>query len=305
MRAWMLAPSLTACAALQPPSPVVLGAVPGFGRLVEVPAGAFQMGSPADEPGRFDDESLVAVEFTRGLRVMESEVTQGMWRAVTGEDPVATLNRRLDGVEHGPCATYEGRSLVGDDLPVSCVSWFDAIRFANFASAREGLKPAYIVIDEQVTWDRAADGYRLPTEAEWEYFARAGGRTVYAGAAAASEVCVLGNVRDAAAAAAFGSDEEFPCDDGFAALSPVKHFRPNAWGIYDTTGGVWEWTWDWYADPSQGGLDPAGPATGETRVCRGGSWSNAPLTARLALRNENAPTNRNAYLGLRLVRSGG
>lgn len=129
---------------------------PTLGRLVSIPAGTFTMGSPSSEPGRSPDEGQVSVTLTTGFLLMETEVTQRQWRAVMGNNPSKSA----------PCRAFDAESLVGDDRPVSCVSWWDAVAFANKVSTRARLTPAYRVNGDTVTWDRAANGYRLPTEAE-------------------------------------------------------------------------------------------------------------------------------------------
>ncbi len=235
-----------------------------FERVV-VPAGRFVMGSPTSERGRYRNEAQVEVTLTRPYEVMKTEVTQGLYRAVTGQNP-------------------SGFSSCGDGCPVEQVSWLEAVSFANALSSAEGLTPAYQVSGKTVTWDRSADGWRLPTEAEWEYAARAGERTVYAGSDRVDEV---------------GWYE----GNSGGKTHPACGKRPNGWGLCDMTGNVWEWTWDWFAGSRSGGTDPAGPASGSYRVFRGGSWYSVAQSARVARRDYDSPGFRRHDLGFRLVRS--
>ena len=235
--------------------------------MIILPAGTFQMGSPEDEEGRNDDERLHEVEITQRFALSRTEVTQGMYERVMGTNPST--------------AEYQGVSLLGEELPVQNVSWFDAVAFCNRLSELEGLRPAYRVDGEDVTWDREADGYRLPTEAEWEYAARAGTRDVWAGTSEEGELPTYANLGGSPA--------------------PVGSYRPNAWGLHDMSGNVWEWAWDWYAE--EPGTDPGGPRTGSYRVFRGGSWRIVPRYARVAFRVWRHPSFAVGDQGFRLARS--
>ena len=156
-----------------------------------------------------------------------------------------------------------------------------------------------------VSWDRSSDGYRLLTESEWEYAARSGSGYRYAGTSRDSEMCRYGNVLNPSSKSAFGIDwDSFSCEDGHAVLAPVGSFESNAWGLYDMSGNVWEWCWDWYGEyPENASVDPSGPSTGSLRVFRGGSWLDGPAGFRAAFRNWSDPTLAWDRLGLRLSRS--
>lgn len=270
----------------KPPPPVVpekppkVPATPQRPALVWIAPGSFTMGSPESEEGHESNEKPHRVKLTQGFYLMETEVTQGQYKAVRGSNPAAT-EKDYAGAE---CRTRG----VGTSLPVHCVTWFDAIRYANALSAKEGLELCYVVNSERVTWPKGVQcrGYRLPTEAEWEYAARAGKKTVYAG----------GNEPDEFAWYEKNSESR---------LHAVRTRKGNGWGIYDMSGNVWEWVWDWYTEePGRlGGSDPVGPTSGSYRVDRGGSWANGAQIARVAYRDYGVPGNRYATLGFRVSRS--
>jgi formylglycine-generating enzyme required for sulfatase activity len=246
-------------------------------KLVFVPAGKFLMGSPPDEVGREDDEEPHEVEITRAFHLGAYEVTQEQYEKVVGRNPsyfapTGAFRSRVEKEETGP-------------FPVENVSWHDAKAFCEKLSAL----PA-----EQV----AGRSYRLPTEAEWEHACRGGAndRQPFAGAAALSST--LANF-----------DGRYPY--GTAARGPylrrtakVGSYSPNGLGLYDLHGGVWEWCEDWYAkdyaraSPAQ---DPRGPAQGERRVLRGGSWVDDGKACRAASRLALPPDQRLAYYGFRVV----
>ncbi len=273
---------------------------PTLGVMKWIPAGTFTMGSPASEAGRGADEAQHSVTLTKGFHLMEHEVTQGQFEAVTGRNP-ATGTMVWDGKDQGACATYGDVSLVGASYPAICVSWSDAASYANAVSSREGLTACYGADGSVV---RGCTGYRLPTEAEWERAARGGGSAVYAGTSEPVSVCGYGNVGNPSSKQRFGwSWNVFACEDGAAVLASVKSYRPNGYGLYDMTGNVWEWTADWHGAYGGAAVDPTGAASGSRRVLRGGSWYDDPVDARVAFRFRNDPGNRYYNLGLRLLRS--
>ena len=264
--------------------------------MVGISAGSFTMGSPGSEKGRDDDETQHRVTLTQGFLMGKTEVSQGLWRSVMGSNPSTK--------------DYKGVSLVGDSLPVQNVDWCDAVAFANKLSARDGLGAAYTGVDQcktskgtSVNWDRSSDGYRLPTEAEWEYAARAGKTGPYAGGGSEDGACRVANVGDASAKSKFSDWTTFSCNDGVVGLASVGRYAANPWGLHDMTGNVWEWCWDWYAAYSGTSTDPVGPQSGSDRVNRGGSWNDSPRYARVADRDRYTPDDRDNYLGLRLVRT--
>jgi len=192
-------------------------------------------------------------------------VTEGQWARVMG-DPV----------------TPDAR-----DLPVAGVTWFDAVDFCNRLSEREGLQPAYQIDGDVAEWDPSADGYRLPTEAEWEYAARAGEYSRFAGSDHADAVA-------------------WHRGNALELLQPVARKSPNGLGLYDMSGNVCEWVWDRYGPypVAEETRDPTGPADGEFRVQRGGSVYSPAADVRVARRHiDGRPDESRPQVGFRLARS--
>ena len=247
-----------------------------------VPAGDFVMGSPEGEAGRDDDERQHEVRISAGFWMGRYEVTQGEWEAVMGSNP----------------SYFES---CGARCPVEHVSWEDVQGFIEKLNARESGN---------------GNRYRLPTEAEWEYAARAGS----AGATPEGELRILGsnNAPELDGQAWYGGNSGvsyaggYDCSDWggkqYAAERcgphPVGLKRANAWGLHDMLGNVWEWTADWKGDyPSGMVADPRGPSTGSDRVLRGGGWISDARYVRSAHRNSYSPGGRYGHVGFRLVRT--
>ncbi len=272
--------------------------------MVPIAPGAFTMGSPEGEAGRFDRERAHRVRLTRGFLMAETEVTQAQYAALMGTNPAYFQG-----------APEDGRR------PVENVSWLDAVKYCNALSKKEGLAPAYAIEGEAVTWDQSAGGYRLPTEAEWEYAARAGTATAtYAGdldirgehdAPVLDDIAWYGGNSGSTHPKAVDSSswEEKQRPHERASTHPVKGKQPNGWGLYDMLGNVWEWTWDRYAAEYPEGpagaplADPAGPARGAVRVIRGGSFYGRARWVRSAYRDSWSPGVRYHWLGFRPVRA--
>ena len=243
--------------------------------FVHINRGTFLMGSPANEPGRHVREGPQRQVTIDSFHMGIFPVTQREYQEVMGTNPSI---------------------LKGDNLPVETVSWFNAIEYCNRRSLLEGLIPAYIINGTHVTWDRNANGYRLPTEAEWEYACRAGTTTPFS----------TGNNITTNQANYNGN---FPYNNNARGenrvrMTPVGTFAANPWGLFDMHGNVWEWCWDWFADYSITALDnPTGAASGDVRALRGGSWINYGQNLRSADRFGNNPSRGSENIGFRLVRS--
>ena len=253
--------------------------------MVHCPPGAFTMGSPEDETNRCNNKPQHKVTLTHGFALGVVPVTQALWEAVTGENP----SNFQDGEDAPP------------QRPVEQVSWFDAVRFCNALSEELGLTAAYTIgegDEPSVTCDFGATGFRLPTEAEWEYAARSGGDAfVYAGSDDLDEV---GWYDDAE----YDDEGEEVSAANSDCPQPVAGKRPTRWGLYDLSGNVWEWCWDEYGDYAEGEVtDPAGALSGPGRVYRGGSWYGTADDARAAFRGWSRPGLRDFNLGFRLSRT--
>jgi len=240
--------------------------------FVWIPSGCIDMGSPKTEEGRNDDERQhrVCIE---GFWLGKHEVTNVQYRRFSGGH---------DSGEH------RGQTLNGDDHPVVMVDWNAADAFAEWLSQQTG---AHL---------------RLPTEAEWEYAARAGTGTVryWGDDPGTHEACAYANVYDRTAESMFVSGRpHHACEDRHAVTAPVGQFQPNAFGLYDILGNAWEWTCSVYDEAYRGAeKDCASKGSGAQRVIRGGSWDIPPHLARSAGRGEATPDDRSDYLGFRLAR---
>lgn len=250
----------------------------------------YQMGSPLTQLGRGADELQHPVALSKGLQIGATEVTQALWREVMGTEPF--------------CKEFEGQALFDAKLPAQCISWFDALTFCNKLSEKEGLTPVYKIEGENVAWDRAATGYRLPTEAEWELAARAGTELVWSGTSDEKLICKYTNGPDLSAKAKWSTWETFTCDDKRPGPAPVGSFQANAWGLFDMSGNVSEWTWDWSAPYGvEAVTDPVGPEIATIRSVRGGSWRYSPSAARSTARSGSRPELKAMDLGFRIARN--
>ena len=236
--------------------------------FVLVEAGSFQMGSEADRPIH---EATIQKSFYIGRH----EVTFQEYDRYCEETGLQK-----------PSDDSAGRG----NRPVIRVDWYDAVEYCNWRSEQEGLKPAYVIQGRDVTCDFTAEGYRLPTEAEWEYAAKGGKETLdlaYSGSGKADEV---------------GWHE----DISGGLLHEVGQKNANELGIYDMSGNAYEWCWDWYNGDfysTASVIDEGGPVSGTNRVIRGGSWLHKIDRMRVSFRFSSNPEETFGDLGFRLVRS--
>ncbi len=230
--------------------------------MVFVQGGTFQMGSNSGDSDEKPVHSVTVSDFYIG----KYEVTQTEWKEVMGNNPSFRK---------------------GDNFPVEKVSWYDAVEFCNKKSRAKGLTPCYTGSGKNITCNFNANGYRLPTEAEWEYAARGGNKSkgyTYSGSNTIGNVAWYNN------------------NSGIT-THPVGKKHPNELGIYDMSGNVFEWCWDWkgsYGSSSQ--TNPTGASDGSRRVRRGGSLYSVAMYCRVAIRHHSIPDLTLNYIGFRLLR---
>lgn len=251
--------------------------------MVWIAPGTFVMGSPTNEPTRYSDETQHTVTLSKGFCMRKYKMTQVEYRDLVGNNPSYF---QTEDYNHDPIPPDPIR-------PVEMVSWTDATNYCAQLTARErsaGRLPAGYV-------------YRLPTEAEWEFACRAGTNTPFH----------YGNELRSGMASFCGYYEYPPCDSStlycynpmgipLYSTTSVGSYSPNAWGLYDMHGDVWEWCQDWYgAYPGGSVTEPQGPTTGSNRVVRGGYWFTYAFNCRSARRYYYNPTSRSFSVGFRVV----
>ena len=258
---------------------------------VLIRAGTFLMGSPTTEAGRSSDETQHQVMLTRSFFMGKHEVTQGEFQARMGYNP----------------SFFSG---CGKNCPVEMVAWHEAAAYCNAASKAAKLAECFTCVGSGASvkcrvaaaykgarYSRCL-GYRLPTEAEWEYAYRAGTTTAFynGGITQSGFGCApLDPNADAIA---------WYCVNTQMQPRPVGGKKPNAWGLYDMAGNVWEWVYDRRAaHEKQTAMDPVGAVTGDARVFRGGSWYGRAYSLRAAHRTCGVPAYRSSNLGFRVVRT--
>jgi formylglycine-generating enzyme required for sulfatase activity len=232
--------------------------------MAHINGGAFIMGSPDNEFGFSSREGPQHQVTVSSFFIGIYPVTQAEYQEIMGINP---------------------SNFQGQNMPVEQVSWFDAVEYCNRLSLKEELTPAYTINGNNVRWNLEANGYRLPTEAEWEYACRAGTQTpFYSGTSV--------------------NDAGWYSGNSGGRTRPVGEKQPNLWGLYDMHGNVLEWCWDWlgnYSGAAQ--TDPQGVSSGSSRVYRGGCWRFEAYQTRSAYRFGNSPGLRSFLVGFRVARS--
>ena len=242
--------------------------------LVLINEGTFLMGSPAGEPKRASQELQRQITLS-AFFIGRHEVTQAEYREIMGVNPALTK---------------------GENLPVEQVNWFKAVEYCNKLSEKEGLNPVYTINGQNLTWDKSANGYRLPTEAEWEYACRAGTTTPFS----------TGNNITSEQANFNGT---IPYNNTAKSnyrrrTVKVESFTANSFGLFDMHGNVAEWCWDWHGEYARGAqTNPSGAASGGFKIFRGGGWNHPADFLRSAHRAALTPADKGYYLGFRVARN--
>lgn len=257
----------------------------GTDGLILIKGGTFNMGSPESEAQRGEDELQHTVT-VNDFYIGKYEVTQKEYEEIMGENP---------------------SNFKGDNLPVETVTWYDAIEYCNKLSEKEGLTPVYTIDGENVSWNKSSNGYRLPTEAEWEYAARAGTEAPFntESSIGAEEANFYGHYPYLIEENYFsqGKLETKPGEYRQTTIA-VGSFSPNKWGLYDIHGNVGEWCFDYYGAYDIENTDnPSGAETGTLRINRGGGWNDYAKHMRCAYRASTTPNQGMSNIGFRIVRN--
>jgi len=213
--------------------------------------------------GSINEQPIASVTLSRSFYFSATEISQRIYRIVTGSNP---------------------STIIADELAVNNIGWLDAIKFCNKLSKLQNLDSVYQISGDNVIWNTKANGWRLPTEAEWEYSCRAGTTTDYN-----SNSLV---------------DVAWYSDNSGNKMHPVGKKLANDFGLFDMHGNLWEWCYDYYDDfyyDTRPAIDPTGPKAGTRRVIRGGAFDKGPNYARSA--NRTIPENLNGNTGLRIART--
>ena len=225
--------------------------------MIRLPAGRLWMGSMPKEGIPEDELPRHAVQIAGPFFLSNTLVAQGLYRAIMGDNPSEEK---------------------GAKKPVCGLNWMEAIYFCNALSEREGFDPVYSFDDDEVTWNVNANGYRLPTEAEWEYAARTQDDLRFVGSDSFEEVAY--------------------CEENSDSLANIASKKPNVWGFFDMSGLVFEWCWDIFAPYNAEEAETEFPE----RACRGGSWKHGSQFARTTARY-SAKIGHKGAIGIRLARN--
>lgn len=229
--------------------------------MVNISKGEFIMGS---EIGYLNERPIHRVIFTKDILFSKYEVTQALWLDIYEDNPSIDID---------------------ESKPVHNIEWLDAVLFCNKLSHADGLTECYRINGDEVSFDYEASGYRLPTEAEWEYCCRAGTNSDY------------NNEGELNAVGWF-------IENSAGSLHPVGRLMPNLYGLYDMHGNVWEYVWDYYSPDSyssSNNTNPTGPSNGDIRVARGGSYNSGKSYCRST--NRTMPKDIKSIAGIRLVKN--
>ena len=272
-----------------------------------IPAGTFTMGDTLDG----ESDAIPTNIYVSAFYIDVNLVSWSQWQTVNSY----ATNHGYHFFTNTTYAVYQADGKAANH-PVQTVDWFDCVKWSNARSMQAGLTPVYytdagfthIYTNGEVApyMNLAANGYRLPTEAEWEKAARGGlggQRFPWGDTISESQANYVGDPATYSYdLALYGYNTEGQIG-GTPYTSPVGYFAPNGYGLYDMAGNVFEWCWDWYGTPyGQASItNPTGPATGSERVLRGGSWVSYANEARCAYRNYGPPGSENYYIGFRCV----
>jgi formylglycine-generating enzyme required for sulfatase activity len=265
-----------------------------------IPAGAFIMGDTLDD----EMDAVPIIATVSGFYMDTNLVGYSQWQTVYSF-----------GTSHGYGFVHAGAGKATNQ-PVQTVDWYDAVKWCNARSQQAGLTPAYYAdagftqaytngetTNVFVNW--TVNGYRLPTEAEWEKAARgglSGQRFPWGDTISETNANYFGDTATNYDLGPSGYNSIGSAGGISPATSPVGSFAPNGYGLCDMAGNVFEWCWDWHGTPYAGGSDPHGPGTGTYRVLRGGDWLNNAYFARCAFRNFDSPTDAVNGYGFRCVK---
>ncbi len=280
-------------------------------QMVLVPGGIFQMGDQFGD-GSSDEQPLHSVTLN-SFYLGKAEVTKADFAQFVQESGYRTTADKEGtafGLKNGEWGNHKGLSWKGmgfpqsDNHPVIGISWYDAIEYCNWLSEKQGLQKVFTISGDKVTCNWTAKGYRLPSEAEWEYAARSGGKKYkYSWGNGDPDA----NIADESVKRQYYYWTIWEgYDDGYVYSSPIRSFRPNELYLYDMTGNVREWCWDLYGadyymiSPP---FNPKGPESGFHRVVRGGSWNLHPGSVRATYRFHLSAGDRRNDVGFRLART--